>query len=144
MNDFTMILIALGRGIVKILISTLVGFGVALLVIGITTAGKQDLWRGPPPGELFMGIGAGLLSGGGTLLALFFLPWFLKRPVERAYMEEPLVLARPAPRPQRHDIDDMPVRTQPKPPPLDPADSSPPPARPPAPPQDEPGRFFEK
>ena len=144
MNDFTHILLAFGRGIIKILISTLVGFGVALLVIGITTAGRQDLWHGPPPGELFMGIGAGLLSGGGTLLALFFLPWFLKRPVERAYMEEPLVLARPASRPHRHDIDDAPVRTRPEPPRLNPDDSSLPTARPPSPPQDEPGRFFEK
>ncbi len=149
MNDFTRIVLAFGRGIIKILISVLVGFGVGLLVMGITTTGKQDIWRGPPPGEMLMGIGAGLLSGGGMLLALFFLPWFLKRPAELAYMDEPPVLARPAPRPMRYDSDAPPmVRPAPKPAHVDCDDSVPPMVRPapPPPPRDEPGSagFFEK
>lgn len=148
MNDFTTIVLAFGRGIIKILISGLVGFGVALLVIGIATAGRPDVWRGPPPGELLMGIGAGLLSGGGMLLALFFIPWFLKRPQAPAYIEEPPVLARPAPRPARYDADDA-VASRPaaKPPRHDPDESAPPMVRPaPPPPRDEPGSggFFEK
>lgn len=146
MNDFTMILLALGRGIIKLLISTLVGFGVGLLVLGIATAGKQDLWRGPPPGEIFMGIGAGLLSGGGTLLALFFIPWFSKRQAERRYLEEePPILARPAPRSMRREThDEPPPYPTAKPARHEPGDSMPPTVRPIPPTADEPGGFFEK
>ena len=145
MNDFGSIVLAFGRGIIKILISGLVGFGVALLVIGLTTSGRPDVWhRGEPPGELFVGIGAGLLSGGGTLLALFFLPMFVKRPAPPpAYLEEPPILARPAPRPPRYDRDE-PARVPPKPRP-EPDDSSAPLVRP-APPLEESGKegFYEK
>ena len=148
MNDFTRIVLAFGRGIIKILISALGGFGVALLVIGLSTRGKQDIWRGgSPPSELLMGIGAGLLTGGAMLLALFFLPWFFKRPAETSFLDEPPVLPRPAPRPMRYDGDAPPmVRSAPKPPAPD--DRVPPPVRPAPPPpsRDEPGSadFFEK
>src|SRR5437762_10805145 len=98
MNDFTTILLALGRGFIKILISALVGFGVALLLIGLTTAGKNEVWRQPgPPGELFIGIGAGLLSGGILLLLLFLLPWLFKRPPEHRYEEALVPVERAAP-----------------------------------------------
>src|SRR5262245_37266522 len=147
MNDFTRIVLAFGRGIVKILISALVGFGVGLLVIGITTAGKQDIWhRESPPGELLIGIGAGLLSGGGALLALFFLPWFMKRSAEPSFIDEGL--ARPAQRPIRYD-NDVPRRRDAAKAPLPEADDSAPPMVRPAPPpvpRPEPGsaEFYEK
>jgi hypothetical protein len=99
MTDFKELLIALGRGIVKILISALVGFGVGLLLIGITTAGKPHIWetRGVP-GELLIGIGSGLLAGGVMLLALFLIPWMMKRtPPTSIFVDEPLVPARAAP-----------------------------------------------
>lgn len=147
MNDFTRIVLAFGRGIVKILISALVGFGVGLLVIGIATAGRPDMFRGPPPGEMLMGIGAGLLAGGGTLLALFFLPWFMKRSVEPSFLDEAPPLALPAPRPTRYDSDAPRRRDAPKlPPAVD--DSAAPIVRPAPPPlrRDEPGSadFYEK
>ena len=143
MNDFTTVVLAFGRGIIKLLISGLVGFGVALLVIGTTTANRPEVWRMPgPPGELLMGIGAGLLSGGGTLLALFFLPWFFKRPTESQYLEEQPVLTRPAPRSLRHGLDDSTASSR-----HDPDESAPPTVRPaPPPPRGEPGDagFYEK
>jgi hypothetical protein len=150
MNDFATILLALGRGIIKILISALVGFGVALLVIGVTTSNRPEIWqmRGPP-GELLMGIGAGLLSGGGTLLALFFLPWFIRRRAEPTFGEEPSLTSRPAPRSMRYEADDV-VATRPAPKPArrDAEESAPPTARPapPSEPRDEPGNasFYER
>jgi hypothetical protein len=149
MNDFTRVVLAFGRGIVKILISALVGFGIGLLIVGITTAGKPQIWRQPdPPGELFIGIGAGLLSGGGTLLALFFLPWFLKRQAEPSFLDESPVVARVAPRPMRYEDDAPPVRRAPKPPHTAADDSQAPMVRPapPPPPRAEPGDagFYEK
>jgi hypothetical protein len=150
MNDFANVLIAFGRGIIKIIISALVGFGVALLVIGITTSNRPEIWRMPgPPGELLMGIGAGLLSGGGTLLALFFLPWFFRRRAEPAFGEESPLLARPAPRSMRYEADDVvPTRPAHKPPRHDAEESAPPVARPAPPPEkrEEPGNasFYER
>ena len=146
MNDFTRIVLAFGRGFIKLLISVVVGFGVGLLVIGILTANRPDLWqRREPPGELFIGIGAGLLSGGGTLLLLFLLPWF-KRPVAPEYLEEPPIVARPAPRPLRREPDDStapPPRVPPKA--RHDADDDAPRVRP-VPPPEEPGSggFYEK
>jgi hypothetical protein len=150
MNEFATILLALGRGIIKILISALVGFGVALLVIGISTSNRPEVWnRQGPPGELLMGIGAGLLSGGGTLLALFFLPWFIRRRAEPMFGEE-APMARPAPRSMRYGADDVvPTRPVPKPVPRHEAEESAPPVARPAPtpePRDEPGSssFYER
>ncbi len=144
MNDFAAIVLAFGRGIIKVLISGLTGFGVGLLVVGITTASKPQIWHqgGGPPGELLIGIGAGLLSGGGTLLALFFVPFFTKRASRQAYVEEAPILARPAPRPPRRELEEPPAPPKPR---LELDDSSVPIARP-APPPVEPrdGGFFEK
>jgi hypothetical protein len=109
MNDFTRLLYALGRGIIKILISALVGVGIGMLVFGIQTAGRPDMFEmRRVPGELFIGLGSGLLSGGGMLLALFLIPWLMRRPPEPALMDEPPLVARPAPRPPRSDPDDYP------------------------------------
>jgi hypothetical protein len=64
---------AFGRGMIKLLVSLLVGFGVALLVIGDASKGNPDFWRGrDPQGGLLMGIGAGLLTAAGALIVLFF------------------------------------------------------------------------
>ena len=123
MNDFTRIVLAFGRGFIKLLISVIVGFGVGLLVIGITTANRPELWqRRDPPGEIFIAVGAGLLSGGVTLLLLFFVPWF-KRSVGPEYLEEPTIIARPPPRvasKPRHDADDSAPLVRPAPPPEEP------------------------
>jgi hypothetical protein len=64
--------LALGRGIVKILISLLIGGGVGLLTFGLATRDLPDLWerRGPPPG-VFTATGAGLLAAGGMMVLLF-------------------------------------------------------------------------
>ena len=146
MNDFTRIVLAFGRGYIKLLISVIDGFGVGLLVLGITTANRPDLWqRREPPGEIFIAVGAGLLSGGATLLLLFFVPWF-KRTAVPEYLEEPPIIARPPPRPLRRDPDDSavpPPRAMPKPR-HDPDDSAP--LVRPAPPPEEPGSggFYEK
>jgi hypothetical protein len=146
MNDFTRIVLAFGRGLIKLLISVVVGVGVGLLVIGITTANRPELWqqRGPP-GEVFIAVGAGLLSGGGTLALLFFAPWF-KRPAGPEYLEDRPIIARPASRPMRLDPDDSaapPPRVVPKPR-HDPDDSTP--RVRPVPPPEEPGHggFYEK
>lgn len=147
MNEFSRIVIAFGRGVIKVLISIVVGFGVGLLVIGIATADRPELWQQrDPPGEIFIGIGAGLLSGGGVLLLLFFVPWFFKRPAGPEYLEEQPIIARPAPRQMRRDPDDSavpPPRVAPKAR-HDPDDSAP--LVRPAPPPEEPGSggFYEK
>ncbi|MCI0681630.1 MAG: hypothetical protein L0Y71_05970 [Gemmataceae bacterium] len=140
MNDFTRIVLAFGSGIIKLLISVVVGVGVGLLVFGITTAGRPEIWemRGPP-GEFFISLGAGLLSGGALLMALFFVPWFFRRAPEP--MEEPTLMARPAPRSMRSAPDDSsPPPRSPRPRPE--ADDAPPAVRP----REEPDRggFFEK
>jgi hypothetical protein len=131
MNDFTRIVLALGRGVIKILISGLLGVGVGMLVFGITTAGKPEIWEmRRAPGEMFIAIGAGLLSGSGMLLVLFLIPWLMKRTTEPPLVDDPPVLARPAPRPPRHEG----------------ADESSFPRSIPTPPRDEagPGGFYEK
>jgi hypothetical protein len=74
-------LLALGRGIVKILISLFVGSGVGLLTFGITTKDIPDLWeRSGPPWGFFVAMGAGLLATGAMMVLLFFLPWLWKAP----------------------------------------------------------------
>ena len=68
-------LLALGRGIVKTLVSLFIGGGVGLLTFGIATRHMPDIWehRTPPPG-LFTAMGAGLLTTGAMMVLLFFLP----------------------------------------------------------------------
>lgn len=149
MNDFTRIVIGFGSGIIKLLISVAVGVGVALLVIGIVSNSRQDQWGGRARDpEIFMGVGAGLLSGGGTLLALFFIPLFTRRPAEPPLLEEPPILARPAPRSVRPMRDDepLPPRVRPAPPPPAPPPPAPAQPAPPAAPREEPGdaAFYEK
>ena len=67
--------LALGRGIVKTLISLFMGSGVGLLTFGIMTRDIPDFLehRGPPPG-LFTAAGAGLLATGAMMVLLFALP----------------------------------------------------------------------
>src|SRR5882724_1976880 len=80
------VLLAFGRGIVKVLISLLIGTGSGMLALGIAARDKPDLWhqqqRGPTP-EVSLGIGVGLLAAGG-LMAILFL--FSRR---RAFDDEP-------------------------------------------------------
>ncbi len=67
------VLLAFGRGFVKVLISLLIGAGAGLLTLGIAGRDKPDLWtsrHGSPP-ELFLGIGVGLLTAGGLMAILF-------------------------------------------------------------------------
>ena len=68
-------LYALGRGIVKTLISVFVGGGIGLLTFGISTKDMPDLWeRNGPPGAFFIALGAGMLATGAMMVLLFFLP----------------------------------------------------------------------
>jgi hypothetical protein len=66
---------ALGRGIVKTLVSLFVGGGIGLLTFGTTTKDVPDLWeRNGPPGGFFTALGAGMLATGAMMVLLFFLP----------------------------------------------------------------------
>jgi hypothetical protein len=66
---------ALGRGIVKTLMSLFVGGGVGLLTFGTTTKDVPDLWEhNGPPGAFFTALGAGMLTTGAMMVLLFFLP----------------------------------------------------------------------
>ena len=72
------ILIALGRGFVKLLVALFVGFGVGLVTVGYFSMQNQSAWdfkREPPIGELCLGIGAGLLTAGFVIVILFFRTW---------------------------------------------------------------------
>lgn len=67
------VLLAFGRGCVKVLISLLVGAGAGLMTFGITAQGKPRLWRDDePPAELFLAVGVGMLTAG-ALMALLFM-----------------------------------------------------------------------
>jgi hypothetical protein len=83
---------ALGRGIVKTLISLFVGGGIGLLTFGITTKDMPDLWeRRGPPGGFFIALGAGMLATGAMMVLLFFLPRLSKAPAGKGapYSELP-------------------------------------------------------
>ena len=84
-------LFALGRGIVKTLISLFIGSGVGLLTFGISTRDMPDLWehRGPPPG-LFTATGAGLLATGAMMVLLFSLPRPSRVPVGKGVLHDEL------------------------------------------------------
>jgi hypothetical protein len=74
-------LVGFGRGVIKVLISLLVGIGVGLLTFGITIRDMDNIWNKPgPPGEFFLAIGVGLLSTGFVMTLLFFLPRLWKAP----------------------------------------------------------------
>ncbi len=64
---------AFGRGVVKFSIALTVGVGVGLVIFGGTAS--EDAWmsRNPPP-EIFLAVGAGMLTTGVLLGLLFFLP----------------------------------------------------------------------
>jgi hypothetical protein len=68
------VLLAFGRGCVKILISLLLGAGAGLMTFGISAQGKPPLWqqREPPP-ELFLAVGVGMLTAGALMALLFML-----------------------------------------------------------------------
>jgi hypothetical protein len=69
------VLLDFGRGVVKVLISLSVGTGVGLLIFGISVKDKPEVWNmSYPPGEMFMAVGAGLLSTGALMTVLFLLP----------------------------------------------------------------------
>ena len=85
-------LIALGRGIVKFIISMFVGSGVGLLTFGATSKDVPDLWtRNGPPWGFFVGMGAGLLSAAASMVLLFFVPRLFKAPAGKGapYSELP-------------------------------------------------------
>jgi hypothetical protein len=64
-----------GRGLIKVLVSLLVGGGVGFLTFGVTAMINPSIWnRREPPGELFLSIGGGLLTSGVLLLILFLFP----------------------------------------------------------------------
>ena len=76
------VFLALGRGLIKVLISLLVGAGAGLLALGIAGRDKPNMWepqRGPAA-ELFLGVGVGLLTAG-VLMAVLFL-FSRRRPSE--------------------------------------------------------------
>ena len=81
------LLLALGRGVVKTLISVFVGAGVGLVTFGTSVEDAYHLWRQPgPPPEMFVAVGAGMLSAGAVMLVLFFVPRHVKSlpgPVEK-------------------------------------------------------------
>lgn len=66
---------AFGRGVVNTLISMFVGTGVGLLTFGASVEDSARLWHsyGPPP-ELFLAVGAGMLSSGIVMFSLFMFP----------------------------------------------------------------------
>jgi hypothetical protein len=73
--------VVFGRGLIKVVIAVLVGVGVGFIVFGATALDKPDIWRRrDPPADMFLGIGAGLLSGGGVMLGLFAPAWLRRRP----------------------------------------------------------------
>ena len=85
MEEFVELLRAFGRALLKVLIGVAVGFGVGLLTIGIRALGAPTAWQHsePPLAEIFLGIGAGLLSSAAMLILLFYLPWSKKPPAIR-------------------------------------------------------------
>jgi hypothetical protein len=62
-------LVALGHGIVKVMVSLFVGTGVGLVTFGVMTRDRPEIWEmRNPPGEVFLSVGIGLLTAG-TVLA---------------------------------------------------------------------------
>ncbi len=87
------ILLAFGRGFIKVLISLLVGAGAGLLALGIAGRDKPNMWepqRGPAA-ELFLGVGVGLLTSGAVMAILFL---FGRRRAPETARGEPASRAR--------------------------------------------------
>jgi hypothetical protein len=69
------LLLVFGRGVVKVLVSLLVGTGIGLVTFGISVRGQPEFWQQrQPPGELFLAVGVGLLSAGLLMMVMFLLP----------------------------------------------------------------------
>ena len=85
MDEVLDVLRAFGRAMLKVLIGVAVGFGVALLTIGVRALECTTAWQQsePPLAEIFLGIGAGLLASAVMLVLLFYLPWSKKPPAIR-------------------------------------------------------------
>jgi len=77
-------LTALGRGIVKVMVSFFVGTGIGLVTFGASTRHRPDIWEmRNPPGEVFLSVGVGLLATGFVMAGAFILPRIAAgRPVE--------------------------------------------------------------
>lgn len=72
MND---VLRALGFGLVKLLIAVAAGVGTGLIVFGLRAEERPQILEGRlPPPEMFLSIGAGLLTTAALLLVMFFFP----------------------------------------------------------------------
>jgi len=66
------VLLAFGRGLVRVLISLLIGTGAGLLTLGIASRDQPDLWkRTSTPAELFLALGVGMLTAGALMGLLF-------------------------------------------------------------------------
>jgi len=83
------VILAFGRGLIKVLISLLIGAGAGLLTLGIAGRDKPDLWKlpGPQP-EVLLGIGVGLLTAG-LLMAVLFLSSRRRRRESNSRIHEP-------------------------------------------------------
>lgn len=85
--------VALGRGVVKTIISVFVGTGVGLVTFGCCVKDTEDIWLKPgPPPAFFLAVGAGLLSAGVLMLALFFTPLMWKSPSQSLGKGHPIDL----------------------------------------------------
>jgi hypothetical protein len=67
------VLVAFGRGLIRVLVSLLIGSGAGLTTLGISGQVKPIQWqqRESPP-ELFLALGVGLLTSG-VLMGLMFM-----------------------------------------------------------------------
>lgn len=73
MNDS--MIVALGRGVIKVLISAFIGTGVGLVTFGVSTRNRPDIWiQHNPPGEMFLAVGVGMLTTGVAMAGAFILP----------------------------------------------------------------------
>src|SRR5438128_12597234 len=76
----TELLLAFGRAVLKIFISAVVGVGTGLGTMGYFWLQRPDTWvnhyghHEPPLGEIFLGVGAGLLAGAVMMLVQFYGP----------------------------------------------------------------------
>src|SRR5437763_13807043 len=82
--DFQELLLAVGRGVVKLITALFIGVGVGLVTIGykaMQSGVPMDFRHSPPPlGETFLGVGAGLLAAGASRVVAFFGPG-ARRPI---------------------------------------------------------------
>ena len=76
------LLLAFGRALLKIFISVVIGVGVGMGTMGYFWMQRPDSWvtapygrQEPPLGEIFFGVGAGLLAAALLMLVQFYGPW---------------------------------------------------------------------